>query len=213
MCPEDLPPATAGVPYNQIVTVIPPSSFTYNNQTVNIAKIKITQVQNLPNGLTYQCNPSNCEFTVTNPITRYCILLSGTPTTPGTYPLTIRVVPYILVLGVPTALPEQVDDTSLVMIVNQASGYEIVNTTKFTVLPPYPNPFTSTVKLSVYSPSTNNVVLQLYDVLGNLVYEEKAVVPKGEYTFKFDGTCLKKGVYIYKINTGKEYYVKQLIKR
>ncbi len=213
MCPEDLPPATVGVPYNQVVTVIPPATFTYNGQTVTIVKIKVTQVENIPQGLTYECNPSNCEFVPTNPVTRYCILLSGTPTTAGTYPLKVHVVPYIMILGVPTALPEQIDDTSLVMVVNQSSGYEMINASKFTVLSPYPNPFTSTVKLSVYSPTNNNVELQIFDVLGNLVYQERAVVTRGEYTFKFDGSTLKKGVYIYKINTGKEHFVKQLIKK
>ncbi len=212
MCPEDLPPATVNVPYSQVLTIIPPSSFTYNGQNVNIVKIKISNVENIPSGLTYQCNPSNCEFTVTNPITRYCILLSGTPTTAGTYPLRIYVVPYIMVFNNPTPLPEQVDDTSLVMIVNQSSNYEIIKGSKFTVLNPQPNPFNSTVKISVYSPSSNSVTLEIFDILGNRVYEEKAIINKGEYTFSFDGSSLKKGLYIYKINNSKEYFVKQLIK-
>lgn len=212
MCPENLPPATVNVPYNQVVTVIPPSTFFYNGQTVQILKIKVSQVENIPPGLTYQCNPSNCEFVVTNPITRYCILLSGTPTTAGTYPLKIHVVPYITVFGQPMALPTQVDDTSLVMVVNQSSNYELINTSKFTVLNPQPNPFNSVVKIGVYSPSTNAVTLQVFDVLGNRVYEEKAVINKGEYTFKFDGSSLKKGLYVYTINNGKEHFVKQLIK-
>ncbi|MCX7862812.1 MAG: T9SS type A sorting domain-containing protein [Bacteroidales bacterium] len=212
MCPETLPPATVNVPYNQVVTVIPPASFIYNGQTVSILKIKVTQVQNLPNGLTYQCNPSNCEFTVTNPLTRYCILLSGTPTTAGTYPLKVHVVPYISVFGVPTALPEQVDDTSLVMIVNQSSGIEITNTNKFYVQNPQPNPFNSTVKICGYSPSYQNVALQVFDVLGNKVYEEKTMIQKGEFTFKFDGSTLKKGLYVYTVTNGKEHFVKQFIK-
>jgi len=212
MCPESLPAATVNIPYSQVVTVIPPSNFVYNGQTVNIVKIKISQVENIPPGLSYQCNPSNCEFTVTNPITRYCILLSGTPTTSGTYPLRVHVIPYISVFGVPTALPEQVDDTSLVMVVNQSSGYEILNASKFTVFNPQPNPFNTTVKISVYSPSSNFVTLQVFDVLGNRVYDERAAINKGEYTFKFDGSSLKKGLYVYTISNDKEYFVKQLIK-
>lgn len=212
MCPEVLPPATVNVPYSQVVTIIPPATFLWNGQTVNINKIKVTKVENLPNGLSYACNPSNCEFPVTNPLTRYCILLSGTPTTAGTYPLKVYVVPYILVFGQPTALPEQIDSTSLVMVVNQSTGYEVVAANKFTVFNPQPNPFNSTVQISVYSPSTQPVVLQVFDVLGNRIYEEKAIANKGEYTFKFDGSTLKKGMYVYTINTGKEHFVKQLIK-
>lgn len=212
MCPEVLPPATVNIPYNQVVTIIPPATFDYNGQTVSINKIKITNVENIPQGLTYQCSPANCEFTPTTPVTRYCILLSGTPTTPGTYPLKVHVVPYILILGVPTALPEQVDDTSLVMVVNTASSAQIINSSKFTVLPPQPNPFNSTVSISFYCPYTSSIDLQVFDVLGNKVYEEKMISNKGENSFKFDGSNLKRGVYIYKVNNGRENFVKQLIK-
>jgi len=212
MCPENLPPATVNVPYNQVVTIIPPASFNYNGQTVSINKIKITNVENIPQGLTYQCSPANCEFAPTTPVTRYCILLSGTPTTPGTYPLKVHVVPYILVFGTPTALPEQIDDTSLVMVVNTASYAQIVNSSKFTLLPPQPNPFNSTVSINYYSPYTSSIDLQIFDVLGNKVYEEKMIANKGENSFKFDGSNLKQGVYIYRVNNGRENFVKQLIK-
>jgi len=212
VCPADLPPATVGVPYSQVVTIIPPASFLYNGQNVPILKIKVTQVENLPNGITYECNPSNCEFAPTNPITRYCILVSGTPTTPGTYPLKIHVVPYISVFGVPTPTPEQVDDTSLVMIVNESSGFEITNLSKFTVFNPEPNPFSSNTKIKFYSPGNNSVVLQVFDILGNKIYEEKIYVNKGEHCFKFNGTNLKKGLYIYVVTNGKENFIKQFLK-
>ncbi len=212
MCPEVLPPATANVPYSQVLTVIPPATFLYNGQTVSINKIKISNVENLPQGLSYQCNPSNCEFTPTTPVTRYCILLSGTATTPGTYPLRIHIIPYVTILGIPTALPEQVDDTSLVMVVNTASYAQIVNSSKFTLLPAQPNPYNATVNISYYSPYTTSVDLQVFDVLGNKVYEEKAISNKGENAFKFDGSNLKRGVYVYTVTNGRERFVKQLIK-
>ncbi len=212
MCPEVLPPATVGVPYSQVLTVIPPATFNYNGQSVALTKIKVSNVENLPAGLTYQCSPSNCEFTPTTPVTRYCILMSGTPTQAGTYQLKIHVVPYITIMGVATALPEQVDDTSLVMVVNTASYSQIVSATKFTLLAPEPNPFNNVVSLSYYAPYTSSVNLQVFDVLGNKVYEEKMIAGRGENSFKFDGSTLKRGVYIYTVNNGREHFVKQLIK-
>lgn len=212
MCPEVLPNATVGVPYNQVLTIIPPASFDYNGQTVPLSKIKISNVENLPSGITYECNPSNCEFTSTNPITRYCILISGTPTQAGTYQLKIHVIPYTIILGTETALPEQIDDTSLVMVVNTANYSPIVNTSKFTLFSPNPNPFNNIVKLSYYAPYISSVNLQVFDVLGNKVYEEKMVANRGENSFKFDGSSLKRGLYIYTVNNGQEHFVKQLIK-
>jgi hypothetical protein len=212
MCPTDLPPATVNVPYSQVLTIIPPASFNYNGNNVPLAQIELTNVENLPSGITYQCNPSNCKFVVTNPITKYCALLSGTPTQPGTYQLKVHVMPYISIGGAFYPTTEQVDDTSLVMVVNNASLVEFVNTSKFTVLVPQPNPFNATVTLSYYSPAPYAVTLQIYNVLGNKIYEEKMISSKGENVFKFNGATLKSGVYIYSVNNGKEHITKQLIK-
>jgi hypothetical protein len=98
------------------------------------------------------------------------------------------------------------------MVVNTASYAQIVNSSKFTLLPAQPNPYNATVNISYYSPYTTSVDLQVFDVLGNKVYEEKAISNKGENAFKFDGSNLKRGVYVYTVTNGRERFVKQLIK-
>lgn len=213
VCPSVLPSAIVNEPYNQVVTIIPPSSFTYNGQTQSLSKIKVSNIENIPPGITYECNPNNCEFVVTDPFTRYCILVSGTPTQVGTYPLSIHVIPYTIIYGTEVALPEQVDDTSLVLIVNNASYSQIIDAKKFTLLEPIPNPFSDVVSLNYYTPNTSNVTLQVFDVLGNKVYEEKMTADRGENKFKFDGSTLKQGIYIYTVTNGNEHYVKHFVKK
>jgi len=212
ICPLTLPNGSVGTPYSQTVTIIPPASATIGGQTVNILKIKLTSVGNIPPGLTYQTNPANGEFAVTTPYTRYCTLISGTPTTAGTYALQIHVIPYVSVLGQPTALPEQVDDTSLSITITAGSLVPTINYNKFTVLDCKPNPFTYNSKIGFASPITCEVKLKIYDVIGNQIYSESMYAVRGENYFDFDGTKLGKGVYIYSITNGKDNFTKQLIK-
>lgn len=112
VCPVELPPATAGVFYDETVTVIPPA--TYQGLPV-IHSIKITAVTGLPTGMTW-CKSEDI-FLVTSPATRYCCQLSGTTNQVGVYPLTLTIVPYIKVLGVPVPQAAVTDDTSLTIIV------------------------------------------------------------------------------------------------
>lgn len=213
ICPEILPDGVVGVPYSQTVTIIPPATGNVGGTIVNIMKIKIVSVGNIPPGLSYVTNPANGEFVVTTPATRYCTLISGTPTTAGTYPLSITVTPYINVLGQPVATPNQVDDTSLAITIHPlGTGYSIVNMNKFSVLDSKPNPYSYNSKIGFISPNSTEVKLSIFDVVGNLIYRETMIAVKGENYFDFDGVKLGKGMYIYSISNGKESFTKQLIK-
>lgn len=81
----------------------------------------------------------------------------------------------------------------------------------------YPNPFnpTTTIEYSIpivvdgvsadgFASATPNVVLKVYDLLGNeittLVNEQK---PPGSYKVSFDAAKLSSGVYLYKLTAGK----------
>lgn len=112
VCPEDLPVGYQGVAYSETVTVIPPSSY---QGLPLIHSIKITNVSGLPQGMTW-CKSQDI-FYVTNPATRYCCQLYGTPEQAGTYPLTLTIVPYLNVFGNPVAQNPVTDDTSLVVII------------------------------------------------------------------------------------------------
>ncbi len=212
ICPETLPNGVVGLPYSQTVTIIPPATATISGQTINIVKIKLNSVGNMPPGLTYLTNPANGEFTVTTPYTRYCTLISGTPTTPGTYHLSIKVIPYTIILGNITALPEQSDDTSLTITVTPTASVSSINYNKFSILDSKPNPFSYTAKIGFISPNSSIVKLKVFDVIGNIIYNETISAIRGENYFDFDGIKLGKGMYIYNITNGKESYTKQLIK-
>ncbi len=115
ICPLVLPTAMANVYYDETVTVIPPETFEIAGIESNIYQIRIDAVNGLPEGMSW-CK-SQEMFIVTDPATRYCCQLTGTPTVPGEYQLTLLITPYANWFGSPQELPQQTDDTSLMIIV------------------------------------------------------------------------------------------------
>jgi len=115
ICPEILPTAIANQYYDETVTVIPPETFEIAGIESDIYQIRIDAVNGLPEGMSW-CKSQDL-FLVTNPVTRYCCQLTGEPTVPGEYQLTLLITPYANWFGSPQELPQQTDDTSLMIIV------------------------------------------------------------------------------------------------
>jgi hypothetical protein len=76
----------------------------------------------------------------------------------------------------------------------------------------YPNPFNPSTVISYRLPVTSNVILKVYDVLGNeiatLFNEEK---PAGEYEVEFNAHGLPSGIYFYQLKTGEFIQTKKMI--
>ncbi len=208
ICPDTLPDGTVGIQYNQTVTIIPPATADINGNTVTIHHITLDNVDNVPNGLTYTANATEMY-----PGTSYCVLISGTPTVSDTFRLKIYVTPYVEVLGTPTAMPQQIDSTSLYIYVAESAGIEYNNLKNFEVFETYPNPFSFNTKIGFYTKLNSTVSLDIFDVVGNKVYTEKINAVYGKYYFNFTGENLKKGVYIYNVTTNNKVVSKRLIKQ
>ncbi|MDZ7721886.1 MAG: T9SS type A sorting domain-containing protein [candidate division KSB1 bacterium] len=66
----------------------------------------------------------------------------------------------------------------------------------------YPNPFNSETLIQFFIPGIENVSLQVYNILGNLVFEKQYPMLKpGHHTLRFNGKDLPSGVYIYRVCT------------
>jgi hypothetical protein len=76
----------------------------------------------------------------------------------------------------------------------------------------YPNPFNPSTKIKYSNPKRANVVIRVYDILGNeietLVKEEK---PAGTYEITWNAANLPSGVYFYQIKTGEFIQTKKMI--
>jgi len=83
---------------------------------------------------------------------------------------------------------------------------------KFALFQNYPNPFNPNTMINFEIRKQSNVILKVYDVLGNevsiLLNEEK---PAGTYEVDFNASGLPSGVYFYRLTAGSFTETKKLI--
>lgn len=76
----------------------------------------------------------------------------------------------------------------------------------------YPNPFNPTTAINYSIPFGGNVLLKVYDILGNesvvLVNENK---PAGNYTVQFNAAALSSGIYFYRLKSGSYSQTRKMI--
>lgn len=208
ICPLILPDGRINETYEEVFTVIPPSQAETQYGTINIVKIVIDTVGNLPPGLNYQTNSDT--FYVD---TAYCVLISGIPTTPGIYDLHIRVIPYIysVVFGVIQGTAIE-DDTSLTIIIRETSGIDEFQGKEFSVLEALPNIFGAETRIGFFTRNQYPFELRIYNLLGQLAYSENIVGLPGKNYFSFNGSALQPGTYLYNISGNGNSITKKLIR-
>lgn len=105
---------------------------------------------------------------------------------------------------------------------NGYAAYQLVNDvtdldyaeipTEFSLGQNYPNPFNPVTKINYKLPVNSDVVLRVYDVLGNevttLVNENQTA---GNYNVNFNSRHLASGVYIYRLQAGNYSDIKKMI--
>jgi hypothetical protein len=205
-CPRNLPDGYLGQPYNEVITIIPPGQYIYNNNPIDVIKIIVTDVKNMPPGISFEANAP--EF---YPDTAYCVLLSGTPDTAGVYDLGITVTVFVDFMGTPIGVENITDDTSVSITIHAGSGLDDPAwEDQFVICGP--NPFNNTTMISLKSQSIEDAELVVYNLLGGVVYREQMRTSTGINRFRFDGQDLRHGTYIYHVSTSREIYTNRLLK-
>ncbi|MCF8242481.1 MAG: T9SS type A sorting domain-containing protein [Melioribacteraceae bacterium] len=76
----------------------------------------------------------------------------------------------------------------------------------------YPNPFNPSTKISFTVPSSSNVTIKVFDILGREIQTliNKSLSP-GNYEVEFNGVGLPSGLYIYKLIAGNYSSAKKMI--
>lgn len=66
----------------------------------------------------------------------------------------------------------------------------------------YPNPFNPETKIRFDIPSSGEINMTVYDILGRIVYSIAEYKTAGSYEVRFDGTNLASGMYFYELVVG-----------
>ncbi len=87
-----------------------------------------------------------------------------------------------------------VNGTDILYLNVQTGYFDIKNTEKITF---YPNPFIHQTKMSFYNKNNTKGNIQIFNVLGQLIYEQMEQIPEGRVMLMIEG--LRKGTYLIKI--------------
>lgn len=194
ICPEVMPQGYLNQLYSEEATILVP---TKDPNGIDLHHFVLAAVDNLPTGLTWVSNAPNNEFLAGN---YYCILLEGTPETADTFYLKIVVDVYINVGGVGVFITQVVDSTSLSMVIKESSNVDEL-TAEREMLSNYPNPFSDHTNIFFFADDYREVQLEVYSLLGQLLYTEKYLARAGENIIPFSAALPGNGTYCYVIRS------------
>lgn len=225
IAPQELPLITPNVAYDGVMTIKVPASATAGelgvtevngitvpaNTPINITSVEVTNIQNLPNGLSYDCNPTDCTFLGG---TLGCISINGTITSVGTgfYDLTFDLIGNGSVSIFGQNLP--VNDvafsrsgyglrTGYVGVEEEMAAIEAGNN--------FPNPFSNFTTIPYELKSAGNVELKVMDITGKIVFSNNYQGNAGINKINFSSENLKSGIYFYTLNTGGKLSTKRMV--
>ncbi len=189
--------------YNQSVTVNVPSSF----QNIPVTKVSIATtnaISDMPIGLTYACDPPNCEFQANS---LGCIVLYGTPTmanvAPDTFDLGITATVFTALGPIMLQFPGQVAPGSHFYLALKSAAclvgnYDLGN--QFTLLKNSPNPFGNETIITAESLISGPFKFEVFDLLGQRVHTQMLGLEVGRNEFTFDAGNLANGSYFYTLS-------------
>jgi hypothetical protein len=196
-------PACIGMEYEFFWNVITPLEVELFGNTFMLSYLELPTsgaIANLPDGISYLCNPPNCRFEVGEV---GCVLLYGTPTNgnpvkdyalefSGTLRLTAGV-------NLPVTFPDPnifpgTYDLTLLEAGNPACTTSSDEHTlqKLTVTA-YPNPVNAQTILNVTSPVNGKAIFRVFDLTGSMILSENLNVVQGEQAISFDSSQLPVG--------------------
>jgi len=82
-----------------------------------------------------------------------------------------------------------------------------------TVVSAYPNPFTTSTRISFISKERQTVTFTVRNLLGKTIYMERINAKKGRNYIPFKRDNLQNGMYIYSLQTDTEIVSKRLVIR
>lgn len=222
---------TVGLPYAQNITVKVPKDTIALGQTFCFTRVELSTPAgfsnfNLPPGLNFLSGP-----TVTNSagVYRYpgnansCSIISGTPTTAGTWTIQFRVSPYVSLAlgscpntpnyngGSNTFSPPQTLSYYIIKINPNTVGIKEEISAKSIGLSNSPNPFvnSTSIKFNVQDEAQAKIIV--HNMLGQQVYSNTFTTKFGENEFTLSTSDWNSGVYFYTVKYKQYSETKRMI--
>ncbi len=215
-----------GLFYEQVLTVLPPSTFPVNGQNFSIDSISIEMegaIEGLPPGFEYACNPPSCIFLPMEPA---CIVITGMAdetVTPMTYELSLQIRAFNAIIdglfpkGFFLNFPDDLgnDDESYFIDVASEADCNITVSTTFLAdnidASISPNPTASYAELRVNSNEAMDLQLVLVDLVGKIHQQQSISIVSGQNIIPMQVQELAQGMYFMSLSNGEEFLSHKLI--
>lgn len=212
--PSVLPAGRVNVAYSQVLqyyvtkdTMVNVSGFGLVNAKVDSLRIK--HIIGVPNGMSYECNNGNCAIAGG---ANGCILVTGTPTQKGVYPLQIIIEVDASVSIFKQTITDTLTDFSVT--VNPGVGINEMSDIKEKGLVIYPNPIMGNVlHLSTWSGQSDKCKVSLLDAQGSLIMEGDYSLVNGTNELEMNAPLLASGLYYLRLNSSAGVFYEKFFKQ
>lgn len=205
-----------GQPYVQNITVKVPYDTTAvifgSPQNVHFDHIDMqTNISNpvnygLPPGLTLSGTPSNLKFPGND---TSCMLISGTPTTAGTYSLSFTLKTYVTEF--PGVAVNTQTITYYIITIAPATGIATYSNLSFAVGQNSPNPVREKASIRFTAAADGKAKFNVFNIAGQKLFEKEISASRGDNTFEYDASDLQNGVYLYSIEMNQQKQSRRMV--
>ncbi len=211
----NLPVAVVEKPYSTVLQFKVPADTATTYGTFPITHIKVDSITGLPEGFSYQANPSSATFPGGS---RGCVLLTGNPTTAqllggpshdGVYPINVYFTALVNVYFIPTEFPYSFDDYKIQIALT--SGVNDMQFKTFSISQATPNPAAGSTDFTIESLGSYEMDFILYDLQGQAVMNQHLHTHTGENVHRVDLQGIKAGMYLYTFRSGETQISKRLV--
>ncbi len=211
-----------GVSYAQNITVKVPLDTMQNPVKICFTRFELLAPPsypnyNLPPGLILTGTPSNLQFPGN---ANSCAIISGTPTTAGTYTLYFQVDVYGNTILSFQTCPTPVNPNTGSKISTQNINYYIINIAPVTdvkensllnSISVYPNPASDKIHLTFTTKTLSALDFTLTDITGKIIIYNKLETIVGENKTSIDVSQLQSGIYFYTLSSQQESIRQKII--
>ncbi|MDF2436319.1 MAG: hypothetical protein K0Q95_695 [Bacteroidota bacterium] len=196
VCPTSgLDTGIVGTFFSQVVSVkVPEDGTDFGQPLATIISLDIVGVDSLAPGLTYNCSPANCSFPGNS---TGCIRIFGTPTVPWDHKIVVHAEAHVRIFFVNSTQAQTI--SSFYSVVREVVGIEAKEGQTISLEQNSPNPFNANTVIKYYSSVNSNDLFEVFDLIGNKVYEENLGTNQGENLLVLKADYFKPGVYFYSL--------------
>lgn len=206
----NFPSGDIGVQYYEIVNFkVPRDAGAIDSAAAGtyIDSIVLTSITNLPPGLSYECDNLSCSW-------RYdslgCASLSGTPTTNGSYQISLDATVWTQLFFTPFPIPYSFDGY-VINIGNTGINFIDIDESILELQNAIPNPSNEFTKIQFTSHKSENISFQITNLLGEVIYRDRLLSNRGVNNISVNTLNFSEGIYIYSINNSTTKSSKRLV--